>query len=593
VTTDASDVDRWPQDLSDHHRRYLRERGVTPAVAARRGYATLADPRALARGGHGFPRRQAASLAGPVLVIPLFTVAGGRARSQARLPRPVDGRKFVLPRGAPNLLDVHPACYGAPEFRDRRLPLFVTEGVTRGDALWGVGLPAASLTGIWNFRGRDASGQTGPVEDLDLLPVEGRVVVVAPDGDVARNESVRAATRQLAHWLDRRGAAEVRILAPPRELGPKAGLDDLLGRRRAEGRSADEIRAELDDLARPAAEALGAAGPRLRVVTAAEVEPEEVTYLWDPYVPDGKLTIVDGDAGLGKTFLLLALAAAASRGGKLPSGPAGEPAPVARGRTVFFTMEDGHADTIVPRFAALGGRRNQLLLPAVYGDEGEEDAAFTFGDLRALDALLAAERPRLVVFDPFLGYLGARVDAHRSNETRPILARLDRLAARHGCAIVGIRHTRKAREGGAIHAGLGTVDITAAARSVLIVGKHPRREGAVVLAHAKSSTARAGASVEFAIAEGGRLEWGGVSDLRADDLVRAPARRGPEPRATDEVADWLTGVLAGKEGVPAAEVRRLAKARGFTASTVDRAAKRLGVERGRRGSRTSVWRLRC
>ena len=574
-------------DLKPQHRRILFEqRAIDPEVATERGYRSVEGVGARALGYVG--RNARAGLA-----IPLHTVWGdqwGEPWAQLRPDDPVveelpGGKrkvhKYLRPTGSQTVLDVHPRWLG--RLNDPVTPVAIVEGIPKADALTSIGVMAVALLGVdcW-------SGNGGVVlSDFRHFNWKGRRVLIAFDSDTRTNPNVQRAARRLAEELRRRGA-DVYLALPPARGKEKVGWDDYLARLKPERRK-DSV---VFERAKPIDEALPELRPRIHVVTAADVEPEEVTYLWPPYVPDRKLTVVDGDAGLGKTFLLLRLAAAMSTGATLPGGPNGDPVAVKGGNTLYFTMEDGLADTVVPRFLKVGGDAKKLVLSKEFHGAAGENLAFTFQHLGALEELLEKERPRLVVFDPLLGYLGAEVDAHRSNQTRPILAELGRVAEAHGCAVVGIRHTRKSREGGAVHAGLGTVDITAAARSVLIVGKHPVKAGVSVLAHTKSSTCRAGASLEFSIDDEGRFEWGGTSTLRADDLVAAPRRRGPEPRVRDEVEAWLQETLVGGE-VKANEVYRLAAARGYARSTINRAADRLGVVRtGEPGSRSSGWRLK-
>lgn len=570
--------------LTERHQRFLEVRAVAPEVAAERGYWTVESP-ASAR-GLGYRGDNAR----PGLAIPLHTVWGASWSprwTQLRPDEPVADqsgklRKYLRPVASETVIDVHPR--SLDRLSDRTEPVVLTEGIPKADSLTSLGFVTLGLLGVDCWVGNGGA----ILPDLKHVTWKGRQAIIAFDSDARTNPRVQDAARRLAEELKRRGA-EVYLALPPAPAEGKLGWDDHIARLK-EAKRTQQV---LFDATEPIEAALPRLRPRLDVVRAENVEPEPVHYLWSPYIPLRKLTMVDGDAGLGKTFLLLSLAAAMSRGGLLPGGTEGEPVSVKRGGTLYLSLEDGVADTLVPRYLRLGGDPAALRLSTGVLDVGGTERAFTLRQLDALDAALAEHGPRLVVLDPLLGFLGADVDANRSNETRPLLAALGRLAARHHCAVVGIRHTRKSREGRAVHAGLGTVDISAAARSVVLVAKHPTKAEVAVLAHTKPSTSRIGASLEFAINEEGKLTWDGVSAFGADDLVSMPRPRGPQPWKRDSATEWVKERLAsaGDAGVAAGELYTEAAPAGHSESTVKRALANLGAEKIGRG-KAILWRLK-
>jgi RecA-family ATPase len=248
------------------------------------------------------------------------------------------------------------------------------------------------------------------------------------------------------------------------------------------------------------------------VITLSTVQPEPVSWLWEPYIPRRKLTLVEGDPGTGKTWLMLQIAAAISQGYGLP-GTEGTP----QGRqdhgqpALYLSAEDGLADTLRPRLDAAGADCTNI--HALTG--GQEQAgetvttgSVTLADLPVIKAAMAQYSPALVIIDPLQAYLGAKTDMYRANEVRSLLAELVHLAEQYDCAIVCVRHLSKASESRAIYRDLGSIDFTAAARSVLMVGEElqDQREGEKtgeplllrrVLAHSKSSLAPKGASLVF------------------------------------------------------------------------------------------------
>ena len=168
-----------------------------------------------------------------------------------------------------------------------------------------------------------------------------------------------------------------------------------------------------------------------KVVCLADVEPEQVSFLWHPYIPQGKLTIIEGDPGVGKSWLTYALATATAAG----SGPAGW-ANSDAGNILMLSVEDGLADTIRPRLDLM--RANVKRIFALLGALVFDDAG-----LLQLEVAIIDYKPALVVIDPLVAYLGAKVDMHRANETRAVMARLAGIAERYGCAIVAVRHLTK------------------------------------------------------------------------------------------------------------------------------------------------------
>lgn len=326
---------------------------------------------------------------------------------------------------------------------------------------------------------------------------------------------------------------------------------------------------------RPAEAAL-----RPDLVRLSDVTPEEVSWLWYPYIPAGKLTLLEGDPQVGKTWLALQLAALVSTGDPFPD-PARKGAPGPRrppANVVYMTAEDGLGDTLRPRLEACGADVNRIyaLRGRLQRDEetGEEiERPIWLSNLEELRQVMEEVRPALVVVDPLQAYLGERVDMHRANEVRPILSGVARLAEEYGCAVLLVRHLGKSPQDRPIYRGLGSIDFAAAARSILLAGIQ-EDTGARILAHTKSSLAEAGPSMAYAI-RGGRFYWEGISDVTAAALL-APAPDPEEKSAVEEAADWLRDAL--EDGpMPSKVLIKEAKASGIAEITLRRAKERLGV----------------
>lgn len=242
--------------------------------------------------------------------------------------------------------------------------------------------------------------------------------------------------------------------------------------------------------------------PELKLICMDDVEAKEVDWLWYPYIPYGKLTIVQGDPGEGKTTMVLQLAALLSKGEKLPCDEK-ERTPV---NVIYQTAEDGLADTVKPRLEAAGADCSRVLVI----DECEAELSMT--DER-IEQALKKTGAKVLILDPIQAYLGANVDMHRANEIRPVMKRLGDMAEKYGCAILLIGHMNKASGSKSTYRGLGSIDFQATARSVLVVGRVKDDPTLRVMAHDKSSLAPEGTSVAFRLDKENGFRWEGACDM--------------------------------------------------------------------------------
>jgi len=197
-----------------------------------------------------------------------------------------------------------------------------------------------------------------------------------------------------------------------------------------------------------------------KLIRMSDIETEQVRWLWHPFIPYGKVTIIKGDPGEGKTSFVLAMIALLTTGKPLPEEKTvAEPI-----RVIYQSAEDGLADTIKPRLEMFGADCSRVLVI------DESDKELTLSDER-LEQAVQETGAKLIVLDPLQAYLGDNVDMHRANEVRPIFKRLCTMADRTGCSIILIGHMNKAQGLKSSHRGLGSIDFRAAARSVLLVGR--------------------------------------------------------------------------------------------------------------------------
>jgi hypothetical protein len=273
---------------------------------------------------------------------------------------------------------------------------------------------------------------------------------------------------------------------------------------------------------------------------------------------------------------------------------------------MFMTAEDDLADTILPRFRKAGGDSSRFFsIEGIIKSQNDRDVplGITLSDIESLDQGMKQHHPALLIVDPLQAFIGAKVDFHRSNEVRPVMQGIGRLAAQYGCAVVLIRHLAKAAYGNALYKGIGSIDIIAAARSVLRAGINPQVEpigepfevnpnsdpahrasegNRFVIVHTKCNIAQKGASIAYKISDG-KLHLDGAVSVSVDDLQRGtmalPARK--------SAMQFLNEQLASGQTKPGTELIRAASKLGISESTLRRASKEVNIKKAPSGFRGS------
>jgi hypothetical protein len=493
------------------------------------------------------------------------------------------------PNGAPGLgergLSDLPL-YGTHELAQvpPEIPVVITEGEKARDALKKRGIVAVgTVTGAKTTHSPEA-----------FRPVLNHPVILWPDND----DDGRHHMRLTANALYTIGHPDVRQIAW-REAPPKGDAFDFFDR----GGTLEQGQALVVQAA-PLRKAVGqnpsrnAGSPNL--VTLSDVQPKVVTWLWRGRIPRGKLTLLVGDPGLGKSLLFVDFGARVTRGEEFPDGGGQVPA----ADVVLLSAEDGLADTIRPRFDVAGGDATRMhLLQSVRDASGERP--FTLAtDLPILEQVLEQTRPALLGIDPASAYLGNR-DSYKDSEVRSLLAPLAMLADRYGVAVVLVVHLGKNEQRRALYRALGSIAFVAASRAMLVVARSPDDPARRFVAPGKANLGGEASGLAYRVVgvcpvcQGdvqngmechtchvqsvGKIIWEDepVPGLDADRLLGVQAA--PEERGEGRDADELLCDLLADGEVAAGEILKAAKANGISERTLYRSKRRLRVRARKTG----------
>jgi AAA domain len=318
------------------------------------------------------------------------------------------------------------------------------------------------------------------------------------------------------------------------------------------------------------------------LVLVADVDRELVRWLWPGRIPLGKLVVLDGDPGTGKSTLTLTIAAKVTTGSPFPDGARPERADV-----ILLNAEDDIGDTIRPRLEAAGADLARCwVLPDVQPDPDRPPRPPELpADVDAIEGMVKDKQAALVIIDPLMAFLAGQVDSHRDQDVRRVLASLTYMAGRTGAAVVVVRHMNKG-QGSALYRGSGSIGIVGAARAGLLVAPDPDDDNRRVLAMTKSNLAKMPDALAYRLVDDeryncARVVWDGASRHTAADLVRPPVDEDQAP-ALAEAVRVLKEILSDGP-LAAGNVKKMAAQAGVKERTLDRARQVLGVTARRRG----------
>ena len=301
----------------------------------------------------------------------------------------------------------------------------------------------------------------------------------------------------------------------------------------------------------------------LKMIRMSEVQSQEIEWLWYPFIPYGKLTIIQGDPGDGKTTMVLNLAAKLSKGEALDENmKVTEPVNV-----IYQTAEDGLADTVKPRLELAGADCERIIVI------DESDKSLSMVDERLEEAIVRTGA-RLLILDPIQAYLGGGMDMNRANEARDMTKKLGALAEKTKCAIILIGHMNKASGNKAAYRGMGSIDFFAVARSVLLVGRVEGESNTRAVVQIKNNLAAFGHPKAFALSEDG-VKWLGDYEITVDEVLGGIT---PKANKMEQAKQMLRELAETQSAVLSNEIFDRANELGISKRTLENAKKELGVQ---------------
>ena len=313
------------------------------------------------------------------------------------------------------------------------------------------------------------------------------------------------------------------------------------------------------------------------LMSMAEVEKETIEWLWYPYIPYGKITIIQGNPGDGKTNLALKIAACVSSGTPLPGLPELE-----QQKVIYLSAEDGVRDTLKPRLEELGADTKNIL----FFKEEDKPTSLT---QRIIEIALDMSGAKVLIIDPIQAFMGSRTDMNKANEVRETLRPVGELAEKYKCSIILIGHLNKAQGLNSIYRGIGSMDFTAISRSILLVGRHKDDSGLRIFVHNKSSLGPQGPSQAFRLDGANGFEWvDGYDDVTPDDILYASRNQKARTETKLDMAiTFLKSYFTDHTEVEAKKIQEMAKNKNICKRTLDEAKKYIpGLGSDKKGD---VW----
>lgn len=302
----------------------------------------------------------------------------------------------------------------------------------------------------------------------------------------------------------------------------------------------------------------------------SNINPKPVEWLWYPYIPLGKLTIIQGDPGEGKSTFVLNLVALLTTGKPMPDGY-GVSKP---GNAIYQCAEDGVADTIKPRLEQAGANCNRVAYII------DDDISLTLEDGR-IESAVKETGASLLIIDPIQAFIPPDSDMQSAAKMRAVLRKLATTAEQYRCAVILVGHLNKGTGTKTLYRGLGSIDIAAIARSVLMIARDDNRANIRYMYPIKSSLAPEGPAIAFSFKEGGGLEWQGRYEIKPAEVTENGTVKTSKH---DKVMAKMIQLLE-RNDVPAKDVYASMAEVGIGSRTVEKVKKELQIKAYRKDKR--------
>lgn len=293
------------------------------------------------------------------------------------------------------------------------------------------------------------------------------------------------------------------------------------------------------------------------------VQQKQVDWLWYPYIPYGKITLLQGDPGEGKSTFIVQIAALLTKGENMPDGYITPKAETA----VYQCAEDGIEDTIKPRLLDAGADCEKV----AYIIEGEN--GLILNDLR-IDKAIAETKARLLILDPIQAFMEQDGDMHSATKMRSILKKLSETAEKHRCAVVLVGHLNKTSGGKSLYRGLGSIDIAAQARSILMIARDKNDSTMRYMFPIKSSLAPEGDAIQFGFDKEKGFLWKGKCEINISDYVADGSIMGNKR----EIVKKNLLICLDENDMASNSIFELMDEQGISRRTVQEAKKEMNIE---------------